>query len=90
MTGIRNVDAGDDRQLLVDAARRVIADQHTSTRRAQRTLRVGFRKAHRILGLMQDAGIIGPPGIDNSRPVLVKREQSEQAIAVLSQELADA
>ena len=91
MPEIRNVDAGDDRQLLIDAARRVIADQHTSPRRVQRTLRVGFVKARRLRDLMQDAGIIGPPVYDNRRPVLVKREDSAAAIAVLSQELtADA
>ncbi len=91
MPEVRNVDAGDDRQLLIDAARRVIADQHTSPRRVQRTLRVGFVKARHLLDLMQDAGIVGPPGIDSKRPVLVRREESEQALAVISGELtADA
>lgn len=87
MTHIRNVDAGSERQLLVDAARRIIADQWTNFARVQRTLRVGYAVAQRLLDLLEDAGVVGPPGVDSKRPVLVGRDQSEAALAVLSQEL---
>jgi S-DNA-T family DNA segregation ATPase FtsK/SpoIIIE len=87
MPDIRNVDAGPDRQLLVDAARRIIADQHTSVTRVQQTLHLGYARAYGLLDLLEDAGVVGPFGQGLSRPVLVRREDSTAVIAVLSQEL---
>lgn len=88
---IRNVDAGLDRRLLLDAARAVINHQNGSAKVMQRRICVGFVKAGRLMDLLEDAGIVGSyRGQGRPRQVLVPREHVDAAVAVLEKELADA
>ncbi|MER5649640.1 DNA translocase FtsK [Streptosporangium sp. NPDC002524] len=65
---------GDDRGLLIEAAAAVARLSQTSAPRIQRKIRVGFAKAARLLDLLEQCGIVGPPQEKGTREVLVKIE----------------
>lgn len=81
---IQHVDAGHDLELLCDAVEVVGATQYAHQDLIQRRVRVGFAKAGRLLYLMEDAGIIGPPVYrQKRREVLITQDQVPTALAVL-------
>lgn len=82
MRELNTVDVGWYGSLLLDAARCVIARQHANRDLLQRRVRVGFVMAHRLMDLLEEVGIVGPPTGDASgaRVVLVPRDDMDEAL----------
>ncbi|MDQ2742004.1 MAG: DNA translocase FtsK, partial [Chloroflexota bacterium] len=62
--------AGSRDELLEEAARVVRAYQHTSVSFLQRTLRVGYARAARIMDQLEDFGVVGPADGSKQRAVI--------------------
>lgn len=60
-----------DEDLMRDAVRVVIEARKASTSLLQRRLRIGYGKAARIMEMMEEQGVIGPPDGSRPRDVLV-------------------
>ena len=54
-----------------EAARLVIAERKASASFLQRRLRVGFSRAARLIDMMEQDGLLGPPQGSKPRDVLV-------------------
>ena len=59
-------DEGDDK-LLEDAIRAVRQWRKASTTRLQRHFRIGYTRAARLMDMLEERGIIGPPNPARSR-----------------------
>lgn len=90
VVSVRNVDAGTDRSMLLDAARVAIGRPKVSPDMIQRRVRVGFAKAGRLLILLEEAGVIGPWAVGGSHDVLVSASQRDAVLALLAGEMPDA
>lgn len=73
---------GDDDELFVEAANVVISRGKASASDLQRRLRVGYARAARLMDMLEERGVIGPP--DGARP----REVLVSDVAELSAEAA--
>lgn len=62
------------------AASRVIASQFASESALQRQFSISRDRAHELLLLLEERGIVGPAGLGVSREVLVRSEQRHQVI----------
>ncbi len=65
-----------DDELYEDAVRIVCELGKASTSTLQRRLRIGYGRAARLLDMMQQEGIVGPPEASKPREVLKKRDFS--------------
>jgi len=64
---------------LYDLAKRVVLESgQASTSLLQRRLRLGYGRAARMLDLMEQEGVVGPPQGSRPREILVSREPVEQ------------
>ena len=64
---------------LYEMAKQLVLDTgQASTSLLQRRLRLGYGRAARILDLMEQEGLVGPPQGSRPREVLVTRESLEQ------------
>ncbi|OUP07846.1 cell division protein FtsK [Collinsella sp. An2] len=67
-------DSSDDDPLLWEAARIVVESQLGSTSGLQRRLKVGYARAGRIMDMLEEKGIVGPPDGSKPREVLLDEE----------------
>lgn len=70
-------DGGDD-EMFEEAARLVIAERKASASFLQRRLRVGFSRAARLIDMMEQDGLLGPPQGSKPREVLVGPDYFEE------------
>jgi S-DNA-T family DNA segregation ATPase FtsK/SpoIIIE len=63
--------ANNDDEMFEEAARLVIAERKASASFLQRRLRVGFSRAARLIDMMEQDGLLGPPQGSKPRDVLV-------------------
>lgn len=68
----------DDDPLVWDAAEIVVKSRLGSTSGLQRSLRVGYARAGRIMDMLEAKGIVGPPDGAKPREVLVTQEELEE------------
>ena len=73
---------GDDLDpLFDDAARLVVSEGMGSASFLQRRMRVGFSRAARLIDMLADEGILGPPQGSKPREVLVPANYFEEVDA---------
>ena len=65
---------GGDDPLFDEAARLVVAERQGSASFLQRRMRVGFSRAARLIDMMEQDGLLGPPRGSKPREVLVKSD----------------
>ena len=74
VTGGSGADADEEDPLLWNAAHIVVESQLGSTSGLQRRLKVGYARAGRIMDMLEEKGIVGPPDGSKPREVLVDEE----------------
>lgn len=77
---------GGDDDMYDEAARLVVAERQASASFLQRRLRVGFSRASRLVDIMEQDGLLGPPQGSKPREVLVPKDYFEEVDQHLAQE----
>ena len=72
--GFYNEVPSEDDPLLWEAARLVVESQLGSTSGLQRRLKVGYARAGRIMDMLEEKGVVGPPDGSKPREVLLDEE----------------
>ena len=77
-TGRGASDSGDDMDdLYDDAVQCVLENDAASTSLLQRRLKIGYGRAARLLDLMEERGIVGPPRGSKPREIVLNRMSGE-------------
>ena len=71
-------DAGADDELYEEAMRLVVLHQQASTSMLQRRLKVGYSRAARLLDLLEERGVVGPPDGARGREVMVTEHELDE------------
>ncbi len=71
-------DEGADDELYEEAMRLVVLHQQASTSMLQRRLKVGYSRAARLLDLLEERGIVGPPDGAKGREVMLTEHEFEE------------
>ena len=82
-------EASEDDPLLWDAARIVVESGLGSTSGLQRRLKVGYARAGRIMDMLEEHGVVGPPDGSKPREVMLDAEALEALIETEQQGQAD-
>lgn len=73
--------SGDDEDELYEAAREIIIEaQKASSSYLQRRLRVGYARAARLLDVLEERGVVGPPDGSRPRDVLIRPSSEAENI----------
>ena len=75
----------DDDPLMWEAAKIVVESQLGSTSGLQRRLKVGYARAGRIMDMLEEKGVVGPPDGSKPREVLIDEEGLEALKSVEAQ-----
>jgi len=67
-------EGGDEDELFSEAVSWVVRAKQASTSLLQRRLKIGYSRAARLLDLMEERGVVGPPEGSKPRKVLVSSE----------------
>ena len=86
--GFYNEAPSEDDPLLWDAAQIVVETQLGSTSGLQRRLKVGYARAGRIMDMLEEKGIVGPPDGSKPREVLYD-EEGLAALRAVEEPLSD-
>ena len=86
--GMGSSEPAEDDPLLWDAARIVVDSQLGSTSGLQRRLKVGYARAGRIMDMLEEKGVVGPPDGSKPREVLLDME-ALQALEALESPLTE-
>ena len=81
-------EASDDDPLIWEAARIVVESQLGSTSGLQRRLKVGYARAGRIMDMLEEKGVVGPPDGSKPREVLLD-EEGLAALEAVEARMAD-
>ena len=65
------VDSGEDDELLEQAISIIRETQRASTSSLQRRLRIGYTRAARLMDVLEERGVIGPPRGSDPREILI-------------------
>ena len=79
-----------DDPLIWEAAEIVVSSGLGSTSNIQRRLKVGYSRAGRIMDMLEEKGVVGPPNGSKPREVLVDTMELETLKAFEAQDAADA
>jgi len=71
-------DEGADDELYEEAMRLVVLHQQASTSMLQRRLKVGYSRAARLLDLLEERGVVGPPDGAKGREVMLTEHELEE------------
>jgi len=71
-------DGGADDELYEEAMRLVVLHQQASTSMLQRRLKVGYSRAARLLDLLEERGVVGPPDGAKGREVMVTEHELDE------------
>ena len=82
--------ATSDDPLVWEAAEIVVSSGLGSTSNIQRRLKVGYSRAGRIMDMLEEKGVVGPPNGSKPREVLVDAMELETLKAFEAQDAADA
>ena len=87
--GMGSSEPSEEDPLLWDAARIVVDSQLGSTSGLQRRLKVGYARAGRIMDMLEEKGVVGPPDGSKPREVLLDEEGLAELEAVEAQLAAE-
>jgi len=70
-TELPELDSGEDDEIIEQAIEVIRQTKRASTSSLQRRLRIGYTRAARIMDLLEERGIIGPPNGSEPREILI-------------------
>jgi S-DNA-T family DNA segregation ATPase FtsK/SpoIIIE len=70
-TELPEVDSGEDDEILAQAIEVIRQTKRASTSSLQRRLRIGYTRAARVMDLLEERGMIGPPDGAGPREILI-------------------
>jgi S-DNA-T family DNA segregation ATPase FtsK/SpoIIIE len=70
-TDLPDIDSGEDDEILEQAMEVIRQTKRASTSSLQRRLRIGYTRAARVMDLLEERGIIGPPDGAGPREILI-------------------
>ena len=77
--GGKNYDPSDEDELYQEAVDTVVELGKASTSTLQRRLRIGYGRAARLIDMMEQQGIVGPPLGSKAREVLYRKDRVEMS-----------
>ncbi len=76
-----SIDTGEDDDLLAQAVEIIKETHRASTSSLQRRLRIGYTRAARLMDILEERGIIGPPHGSDPREILIDLDVDASAIS---------
>ena len=70
-TDLPEMDSGEDDEILEQAIEVIRQTKRASTSSLQRRLRIGYTRAARVMDLLEERGMIGPPDGAGPREILI-------------------
>lgn len=80
-TAAGSVDTGEEDDLLEQAVQIIKETHRASTSSLQRRLRIGYTRAARLMDIMEERGIVGPPRGSDAREILIDLDADAPADA---------